>query len=158
MAKLIHSMVSTLPWRHLVQIICMTVAAIAAAVAARNAEQLEGGEEQQQGRDQITVSWRQIMASTSAPFYQKNRSQQDKMQGAAQRVTRKQSFSECLPAQQVIPVQSECGGVDAIAQPGRFRAVLEQVAEMRIAPAAARLDTGHAVAVIRQQFQRLLSP
>ncbi|MGA8148680.1 MAG: hypothetical protein WB870_14105 [Gallionellaceae bacterium] len=104
MAKLIHSMVSTLPWRHFVQIICMTVAAIAAAVAAKMPNSLKAAKNSRTGKRSNNSFMAADYGFDMAPFYQKNRSQQDKMQDAAQRVTRKQSFSECLlRRQQVIP-------------------------------------------------------
>src|SRR5262249_34335396 len=51
---------------------------------------------------------------------------------------------DCSPFLEV-----EGSGVDAIAQPGGLGPVLEDVAEVRVAPAAMHLDPAHAVAVVR---------
>jgi hypothetical protein len=45
-------------------------------------------------------------------------------------------------------VQAKCGGVDAIAQAGGWRAVGKYMTEMRATFFAAYFDTGHAMAVI----------
>src|SRR5687768_3964620 len=48
-------------------------------------------------------------------------------------------------------LQAERGRVDAVAQPGRRRAVREQVAQVGVAAAASHLDPPHAVAVVLVQ-------